>query len=232
MEAEADPFLAKYSLKEIPSSHPLLAMKTYQGQYNDNLKVSVVVNGKCKRFGVDNVGTTPAALSTYLSVMEHKPDLIINAGTGGGFKAKGAEIGDAFLATKACHHDRRIAIPGFTEMGIGNHSMLETPNLRASLGFKSGVVSTSNSLDHVDKDDEMMLQNDASIKEMEAAAIAWVAEQTSTPLICLKVITDIVDGDRASQDEFLENLASAARSLQENIPKLLDGVAGKSLGAL
>jgi len=47
-----------------------------------------VVNGKCSRFGVDNVGTTPAALSTYLAITQMSPDLVINAGTAGGFKAK------------------------------------------------------------------------------------------------------------------------------------------------
>ena len=47
-----------------------------------------MVNGKCGRFGVDNVGTTPAALSTYLAIMQMNPDLVINAGTAGGFKSK------------------------------------------------------------------------------------------------------------------------------------------------
>ena len=35
-----------------------------------------------------------------------------------------------------------------------------------------------------------------------------------TPLLALKSVTDIVDGDRPAQEEFLENLATAARALQ------------------
>lgn len=29
---------------------------------------------------------------------------------------------------------------------------------------------------------------------MEAAAVAWACEQHGTPLFCIKVVTDIVDG--------------------------------------
>lgn len=35
-----------------------------------------------------------------------------------------------------------------------------------------------------------------------------------TPLLALKSVTDIVDGNRPAQEEFLENLATAARALQ------------------
>jgi len=37
---------------------------------------------------------------------------------------------------------------------------------------------------------------DASVKDMEAAAIAWVAKLSNTPFFALKIVTDIVDGDR------------------------------------
>jgi 5'-methylthioadenosine nucleosidase len=41
----------------------------------------------------------------------------------------------------------------------------------------------------------MMLANDASVKDMEAAAVAWVAELLHKPFLAVKVITDIVDGN-------------------------------------
>ena len=67
--------------------------------------------GKCQLHGVDNVGTVPAAVTAYLAVHEFKPDLVISVGTAGGFKSKGAAIGDVFLATAFANHDRRIPIP-------------------------------------------------------------------------------------------------------------------------
>lgn len=36
--------------------------------------------------GVDSIGTVSASLVTYASIEALKPDLIINAGTAGGFK--------------------------------------------------------------------------------------------------------------------------------------------------
>jgi 5'-methylthioadenosine nucleosidase len=81
-------------------------------------------------------------------------------------------------------------------------------------------------------DDTLMNENDASVKDMEAAAIAWVAEITKTPFFAIKVITDLVDGGRLTQDEFMENLSAAASSLQAALPKLLDYVIGKSIADL
>jgi 5'-methylthioadenosine nucleosidase len=73
---------------------------------------------------------------------------------------------------------------------------------------------------------------DASVKDMEAAAIAWTAALSDTPFIALKVVTDIVDGDRPTEVEFFENLATAATSLQVMIPKVVEFVVGKSLSML
>jgi len=36
--------------------------------------------------GVDSIGTIPSALVTYAAIQALQPDLIINAGTTGGFK--------------------------------------------------------------------------------------------------------------------------------------------------
>ena len=77
-----------------------------------------------------------------------------------------------------------------------------------------------------------LLSPDATVKDMEAAAIAWTAELSGTPFMALKVVTDIVDGGRPTQDEFFENLATAAASLQEKVPKLIDFVVGKKLSDL
>lgn len=78
----------------------------------------------------------------------------------------------------------------------------------------------------------MHVTTDASVKDMEAASIAWAAELSGTPYFCVKVVTDIVDGDKPTQDEFLENLGTAAKSLQSTMPKVISFVAGKSLNDL
>ena len=59
---------------------------------------------------------------------------------------------------------------------------------------------------------------------MEAAAIAWVAKLYDVPFVGVKVVTDIVDGDVPTHEEFMENLHAAAQSLQTALPKVLDYV--------
>lgn len=115
-------------MPEIAVEAPNASYKLYSGVYN-GIKLSVATNGKCKQFGVDNVGTTPAALSTFLAINQVSPKVVLNAGTAGGFAKKGAAIGDAYIGSVLKHHDRRIPIPGFTEYGIGNHVGLSCPQL-------------------------------------------------------------------------------------------------------
>jgi hypothetical protein len=69
------------------------------------------------------------ALTAFYAIHETNPDIVINAGTAGGFKRVGASIGDAFITTSCSHHDRRIPIPGFTEYGKGDHASIPCKNL-------------------------------------------------------------------------------------------------------
>jgi len=197
MEAEAAPLLQRLQLQETPLTGPAwLPSKAYTGEYSD-MRITVVTNGKWhagQTDAVDNVGTTPAALAAFAAVSSLHPTLVINAGTAGGFKSKGACIGDTFVTTMHRHHDRRITIPGWDDYARGHHQAHSCQNLQSALGFKSGVVTTGNSLDATDTDRAVMASNDASVKDMEAAAIAWVAELAQVPFFGLKVVTDLVDG--------------------------------------
>jgi len=236
MEAEAAPFIQHLSLQPVtdffPSTTPFLA---YQGTHHQ-CNLTVITNGKdmVHGTGVDNVGTIPAALSTYLALSqlnndgaESSVDLLINAGTCGGFKKMGAQVGDVYLTTSVAHHDRRIPIPSFTDYGIGKIESAQVINLASSINAKMGVCTTGNSLDAHDLDHFHMDKNQASVKDMEAAAIAWSCALHQTPHFGLKVVTDIVDGDKPTQEEFLENLHTAAVSLQEALPKTIEYICGK-----
>uniref|UniRef100_A0A7S1YQM3 Nucleoside phosphorylase domain-containing protein n=1 Tax=Ditylum brightwellii TaxID=49249 RepID=A0A7S1YQM3_9STRA len=235
MEAEAAPFIEHLSLAEDADFFPKVTpFKAYRGLHED-CDITVVTNGKddVHASGVDNVGTVPAAVATFLALQtittttSSPPDLLINAGTCGGFKRKGAGIGDVFLTTAVANHDRRIPIPAFVDYGIGRIESVNASELAKSLNAKLGVCTTGNSLDKHDVDDFHMEQNDASVKDMEAAAIAWSCSLHNVPHLGVKVVTDIVDGDKPTEEEFLENLSSAAKSLQEALPKVIAHVCGK-----
>lgn len=250
MEAEAMPFVEHLALKrkeDFFESH--LPFEAYTGPFHDDGQITLITNGKDSVYetGVDNVGTVPAALATYLALhkLEGAVDLLINAGTCGGFDRKGARIGDVFLTTAVTHHDRRIPIPGFSAYGIGKLAaadiesnsggpsvILDPQSLATSLNFKLGIVSTGNSLDKTEQCDRHMLANDASVKDMEAAAIAWSCSLLKTPFLGVKVVTDIVDGNLATAEEFLANLDKASKSLQQALPQLLEAVMGKTISDL
>ncbi|KAK2981543.1 hypothetical protein RJ640_024856, partial [Escallonia rubra] len=122
----------------------------YHGIYKD-MTINVIWLGQDRVLGVNSVGTVSASLVTYASIQALQPDLIINAGTAGGFKAKGACIGDVFLASDVAFHDRRIPIPDYVKLqfsnnmytmqvfdlyGVGLRQALSTPNLVKELNLK------------------------------------------------------------------------------------------------
>ena len=233
MEAEATPFVQHLNLQRDASFFPdETPFHAFRGKHK-NCNLTVVTPGKDDVYdtGVDNVGTVPAAVATFLALQKMKADdpahLLVNAGTCGGFKRKGAEIGDVFLTTAVAHHDRRIGIPDFTPYGVGRIESTSVENLASHLDYKLGVCTTGNSLEYHELDSHHMLENDASVKDMEAAAVAWASEIWDVPHFGVKVVTDIVDGDRPSSDEFLENLGMAAKSLQSALPKVIDYVCDK-----
>ncbi|XP_021802418.1 5'-methylthioadenosine/S-adenosylhomocysteine nucleosidase 1-like, partial [Prunus avium] len=99
------------------------------------------------------------------------------------FQAKGAGIGDVYLACDVAYHDRRIPIPVFDLYGVGLRQACVSPNLQKELNLKIGKLSTGNSLDMSPQDEASIVANDATIKDMEGAAVAYVADLLKVPII-------------------------------------------------
>ncbi|GAY65339.1 hypothetical protein CUMW_240370, partial [Citrus unshiu] len=204
---------------------------------------------------VDSVGTISASLVTYASIQALKPDLIINAGTAGGFKAKGASIGDVFLISDVAFHDRRIPIPVFDLYGVGQRQAFSTPNLLRELNLKVCKLSTGDSLDMSSQDETSITANDATIKDMEdqeseekrrrekgdeahplsiylGAAVAYVADLFKVPAIFVKAVTDLVDGDKPTAEEFMQNLVAVTAALEQSVSQVIDFINGKRFSEL
>ncbi|KAL6497897.1 hypothetical protein OROHE_026743 [Orobanche hederae] len=229
----------KQSKRRFPKGVPWVR---YSGKYKD-LNINIVCPGKDTSLGVDCVGTVSTSLLTYASVQALHPDLIINAGTCGGFKEKGASIGDVFLASGVAFHDRRIPIPVFDLYGVGSRQAFSTPILAKELNLKVGKLSTGDSLDMSPHDEAAITANDATVKDMEVrqsdasvpqegAAVAYVADLLKVPTIFLKAVTDIVDGDKPTAEEFLQNLAAVAVALEQAATQVVDFINGKSYSEL
>ncbi|KAI3728906.1 hypothetical protein L6452_17551 [Arctium lappa] len=233
MQTEALPLVDTFKLTEdrnspFPKGTPWVR---YYGSYR-GLNVNILWPGKDAALGVDSIGTVSASLVTYAAIQALQPDLIINAGTSGGFKAKGACIGDVYIASEVAFHDRRIPIPVFDLYGVGVRQGFSTPNLLKELNLKVGKLSTGDSLDMTPLDEASIVANDATVKDMEGAAVAYVADLLKVPAIFVKAVTDIVDGDKPTSEEFLQNLTAVTVALDETVARVVDYIVGKSVSEL
>ncbi|CAJ1973003.1 unnamed protein product [Sphenostylis stenocarpa] len=233
METEALPVVNRFQLtRDPPSPFPEgVPWVRYRGTFKD-LSINLIWPGKDPALGVDSIGTIPSALVTYAAIQALQPDLIINAGTTGGFKAKGASIGDIFIISDCAFHDRRIPIPGFDLYGVGLRKAFDTPNLIKELNLKVGKLSTGDSLDMTQQDESLIMANDATVIDMEGAAIAYVADLLKVPAIFVKAVTNIVDGDKPIVEEFLQNLAAVADALDPAVEQVINFINGKYVSEL
>ena len=231
MAAESDPLIAALSLAEAqaPDSMPF---RWFRGTAA-SLEVMIAVNGRDPHHGVDSIATIPAALNTHAAAVSFAPNLIITAGTAGGWARRGASVGDVYLnADRFVHHDRRIDLDRFREYGIGSHPGLPVAGLAERLGYRTGVVTTANSLDESPTDARHIVDLDGEVKEMEAAAVAYVAQLLHIPVMAIKTITDLVDSPVATPEQFVTNLDLASRRLREAVVAVLLELNGARLDEL
>ena len=233
MSQEAKPIIERLNMVLIEGGFDnQLPFEIYKGAIKES-EINLVINGKDKTYEVDNVATQPATLSAYVTIDKLKPDLLINAGTAGGFKGKGANIGTVYISNGCLkYHDRRIPIPGFTEYGMGSYPGARVTRMARELHLQPGIVSTGNSLDISDKDLEIIQDNNADVKDMEAAAIAWVAALYGKPFMALKSITDFIDTDHPTQEQFLKNLSIASNNLSTAVIEVINYCINKQLDDL
>lgn len=220
MEAEAKPIIKKFSLWEDKTFCPGLPMRSWVGEF-EGTNVSIVINGKDSGNGLDFIGTEAATLATHLAIEKFQPQIIINAGTAGAFASKGAHVGEIYLSyPKVVFHDHRVDIPGWRPHGEGHFKVWDTEQLK-TLGFKYGIVTTGSSLDMLPEDEKQINRLGGKLKDMEAAAVIWVASLHNIPAFCVKAVTDLVDSGKPTHEEFLENLKFATTNLAEGCFKIV-----------
>jgi 5'-methylthioadenosine nucleosidase len=237
MSAEAAPLISRLNLSPLPPSQDASLTPpypVYTGVHGPaKHSITLITSGTCATHGVDRVGTLHAGLMTMYALRELGSPaapftLVLNAGTCGGFIRSGMKIGSIVMPHSAAFHDRRIVIPGTAfepyGRGLSSAAWSRSAAARKELGFGEGVCTTGDSLDHCAADDLEMEKNGAAVKDMEHAAIMEVCGMLNAAekLVGIKVVTDLVDGDRPSFEEFLENLSTAASELQKAIIAFLD----------
>ena len=229
MEAEAAPL--REALGARPTDSPAWAgalpcRLAVASATQSRPEIVLAVNGTDPRTGVDCIGSTAAALTTHTVLAAYSAtriDLVLSVGTAGGWTRAGAQVGDVYMAwDRFVCHDRRIDIPGFDVLGRADIPAADLREHAAALGCRTGIVSTGDSLDETPVDRERMRASGAEVKEMEAAAVAWVAHLHGVPVGGVKAITDLVDSPVSTPDQFTANLTAAVGRLRETTVALLD----------
>lgn len=225
MQAEAQPFIEHYGVKEVEGFFAPLPCKLYQAKVN-GATLSIVLNGQ--QHGSDLVGCEAASVATLSAIQKLSPDLVINSGTCGAFKANDAHIGDVYLGSAVMFHDRRV--PGDDAWGtqaLGNYPVWEGATALADkLGLKMGKVTTGSSLDMQPCDRQIIQENHGELKDMEGAAVAFVCSLFKTPILFVKSVTDLCDSGAETFEEFSKNLALACEKLRETNIKVIDELTG------
>ena len=233
MQEEAAPVIEGLALQERTDIFPThLPLRCFH-RSETSRDVYLVWAGQDARFGVDYIGSEAATLSALETIRCLQPDLIISAGTAGGFAGRGASIGTVYLnEDRFVFHDRHVPLAGFEESAIGNFPGAPIATMAHDLGLPQGVISTGSSLQKTPLDLVTLETHHAVAKEMEAAAIAWVAMLSHTPMIALKSITNLVDEDNDSAKEFTTHFDVATAALQRELLRVIAYLEGKHLDAL
>lgn len=226
MRAEARPVIAALGAEPVtvPDRRPF---EWFVAERDDH-RVVIALNGVDRRHGVDLVGTEPAVLNAGAVCDAFAPDLVVSAGTAGGWQRAGAAVGDVYVSwPHVVRHDRRIDLEGLRDYGIGRHGVWDgAPVLAERLGARLGVVTTGNALDESAVDRKWILDLDGEVKEMEAAAVAWVCELHEVSFVAVKTITDLVDHPTPTGEQFLANLRTASERLAVVLPEVVTHWAG------
>ncbi len=192
------------------------------GRAGDRGHLYVVLNGE--QHGSDLVGCEAASVATMAAISKIGPDLVINSGTCGAFERNGAKIGDVYLGSGVMFHDRRV--PGDDAWGtqaLGNYPVWGgTSELANRLGLKQGKVTTGSSLDMQPCDEEIIRQNHGELKDMEAAAVAFVCSLYKVPVLLVKSVTDLCDNAADTFETFSKNLAMASEELRKANVRILE----------
>lgn len=222
MEQEARNFIDHYKFIDV-SNNSALPFKYYRYDEMNTIELIVAVNGTCKTHAVDQVGTVPAAVNAFALIQQFAPDLVISAGTAGGFKKFDLRIGEVVLSKGLFwYHDRRISLPNFLEYGLGGIESFSTDLFAKNLNLRQVQISSGDSLATSKDDFSILEKTGAKVKEMEATAIAWVCRELKTPFFAVKSITDFLDVPEKVAAQFIQNLNMASENLTKVLIQLIE----------
>jgi len=220
MYSEARPIISRLNMEAVNDLFDhRLPLKSYKcpGQ-----NVYLVLNGKCPKHRVDRIGTQAAAISAWEAIRTLSPRLLISAGTAGGFKANGDAISDVYVSKKYIrYHSRIIPFEPFISYQTGEFKCIDMAAVAKTLDLKEGIISTGDSVVLEKSEWSGLMVQGISALDMEAAAIAEIAEFSGVDMLAIKVISDFMDVDECIVEQFSKNREAAVSSLAAKIEQLI-----------
>lgn len=163
------------------------------------------------------IGKVNAAMATTLLLDTYKPDIVLNTGSAGGFD-QSLEVGAVVISSEVRHHDVDVTVFGYEHGQVPQlpAAYIADDNL-IKLAVEAvedigehehaiGLIASSDSFmsDPVRVEKIRSLFPTMIAAEMEAAAIAQVCYQFSTPFVVIRALSDIAGKEASvSFDEFL-----------------------------
>lgn len=233
MQQEADRLISTFNLVENKTLlSEMLPFRCFQTKLTKSY-LSLITSGTDHRNQVDNIGCEAATLMAYESIRQLHPDILISAGTAGGFSDKGAEIGSVYASDSYfIFHDRIVPLAGFRESAIGRFPATKIDKMVEDLHLQSGIISTGSSLEKNVRDNHILTKHPVVAKEMEAAAIAWVAMLHEIPMFAIKSITNLVDKENKSEKEFVRNFDYSVICLHDKLLEVINYLQGRNVSDL
>ena len=168
------------------------------------------------RLLVCGVGKVNAAAATQRAIDEGATE-IWNVGVAGGLDPS-MEVGASYVIDRAVEYDFDLAQVNGTRIGI--HNERTTPYFACAADFAPGLpratLATGDRFGDDAADFATLDGLEATVRDMEGAAVAHVCETNGVPCRIVKCLSD-VRGKGAMTRQYRENLAKALAALSETL---------------
>lgn len=181
-----------------------------------------MLEGKKVAIAKCGVGKVFAALTAEAMIIVYNPTLIVNTGVGGALK-KGISVCDVLVADKLVQHDMDTSPLGDPKGLISGINVVyfdadkraaeivQNAALSLSVNCHTGTVASGDVFVCTNEQKKKIKDEfDASVCEMEGAAIAHVAYVNSTPCCVIRAISD--SADEESSMDYMKFLPIAAKN--------------------
>lgn len=158
------------------------------------------IKGKEVVLAITGVGKTNAALVTGIILSKFNFDYIINAGLVGGISP--LKLGDRVVIKDASYHDVDVTAFNFG-YELGQVPGMPNPFLSEPGLFKKALFSLGGIESSLYTGDALMTKRNPrymGVFDMEGAAVYQVAYIFQTPIISLKLISDVIDSETQEDD--------------------------------